>query len=107
MEVDDSLLEDYVEKHSDEDLQLLNDAVSESSTFVCETQQEQSEPSSSSKQKGTSTSLVKGPSARVKLNNPVTNILGSLNDKMRLRSKALNVNYSLMLSIPIRIEESG
>ena len=38
-----------------------------------------------------STSLVKGPSSRVKLNHLVTNILGSLNDNMRLRSKALNV----------------
>ena len=71
------------------------------------TQQEQCESSSLSEQKGTSTSLVKGPSTRVKLNHPTTNILGSLNDNMRLRSKALNVNYSLVLSIPIRIEESG
>ena len=35
--------------------------------------------------------MVKGPSYRVKLNHPTTNILGSLNDNMRLRSKALNV----------------
>ena len=89
-------LKDYVGKHSDEELQLLNDAVSilsssEPSTHVREIQQEQGEPSSSSEQKSTSTSLVKGPSSRVKLNNPVTNILGSLNDNMRLRSKALNV----------------
>ena len=65
IKVDDSLLEDYVGKHSDEDLQLLNDVVSKSSsskpsTPIRETQQEQSEPSSSSEQKGTSTSSVKG-----------------------------------------------
>jgi len=45
IEVDDSLPEDYVGKHSDEDLQLLNDVVSEPSssepsTPVHETQQE-------------------------------------------------------------------
>ena len=91
MEVEDSLPEEYVGKHSDEELQVLNDVVSEPSTPVRETQQEQSESSSSSEQKGTSTSLVKGLSARVKLNHPSTNILGSLNDNMRLRSKALNV----------------
>ena len=63
------------------------------------TQQEQCESSSSSEQKGTSTSLVKGPSTRVKLNHPTTNILGSLNDNMRLRSKALNViTHSCYLS---------
>ena len=82
----------------------MNDAVlvpssSEPSTPVREIQQEQSEPSSSSEQKGTSTSLVKGPSSRVKLNHLVTNILGSLNDNMRLRSKALNViTHSCYLS---------
>ena len=48
MEVDDSLPEDYVGKYSDEDLQLLNDAIlepssSEPSTPVRETQQEQSD----------------------------------------------------------------
>ena len=42
-EVDDSLPEDYVGKHSDKDLQMLNDAVSKPfvskpSTPVCETQ---------------------------------------------------------------------
>ena len=73
MEVDDFIPEDYVGKHSDEELQLLNDVVSipsslEPSTPVHETQQEQSEPSSSSEQKGTSTSLVKGPSSRVATN---------------------------------------
>ena len=104
MEVDDSIPEDYVRKHSNEELQLLNDVVSissssEPSTPIRETQQEQSEPSSSFEQKSTFTSLVKGPSARVKLNHLVTNILGSLNDNMRLRSKALNViTHSCYLS---------
>ena len=99
MEVEDSLPEEYVGEHSDEELQLLNDTVSEPSTPVHETQQEQCESSSSSEQKGTSTSLVKGPSARVKLNHPTTNILGSLNDNIRLRSKALNViTHSCYLS---------
>ena len=79
MEVDGSILEDYVGKHSDEELQLLNDAVSvpsssKPSTPVHKTQQEQSKSSPSSEQKGTSTSLVKGPSSRVKLNHPATNI---------------------------------
>ena len=96
MEVDDSLPIDYVGKHSDEELMVLNDAFSvpsssEPSTPVHETQQAQHEFSSSSEQKGTSTSLVKGPSYRVRLNHPTTNILGSLNDNMRLRSKALSV----------------
>ena len=67
-EVKDSIPNDYVGKHSDEQLLLLNDTVSvpstsEPSTPVHETQQEQREPSPSSKQKGTSTSLVKGPSS--------------------------------------------
>ena len=64
---------------------------SKPSTPVNETQQEESEPSSSFEQKGTSTSLVKGPSSSVKLNHLIINILGSLNDNMRLRSKALNL----------------
>ena len=114
MEVDDLIPDDYVGKHSDEKLLLLNDAVSvpsslEPSTLVHETQQEQSEPSSSSEQKGTSTSLVKGPSSRVKLNHPVTNILGSLNDNMRLRSKAMNViTHSCYLSQfePKKVDEA-
>ena len=103
-EVDDSISNDYVRKHSDEEQLLLNDVVlvpssSEPSTQVHETQQEQSEPSPSSEKKGISTSLVKGPSSRVKLNHPATNILGSLNDNMRLRSKTLNVvNHSCYLS---------
>ena len=96
MEVDDSLPIDYVRKHSDEELMVLNDAVSmpsspEPSTPVHETQQAQHGFSLSSEQKGTSTSLVKGPSSRVRLNHPSINILGSLNDNMRLRSKALSV----------------
>ena len=96
MKVDDSLPDDYVGKHTKEKLLLLNDVVSvpsssEPSTPVNETQQEESEPSSSFEQKGTSTSLVKGPSSRVKLNHLIINILGSLNDNMRLRSKALNL----------------
>ena len=83
-------------KHSDEELIVLNDVVSmpsspEPSTLVHETQQAHHELSPSSEQKGTSTSLVKGPSSRVRLNHPITNILGSLNDNMRLRSKALSV----------------
>ena len=54
MEVDDSLLVDYVGKHSDEELMVLNDAVSmpsspEPSTLVHETQQAQHEFSPSSK----------------------------------------------------------
>ena len=104
MEVDDSLPVDYVGKHSDEELMVLNDAISmpsssESSTLVHETQQAQHEFSTSSEQKGTSTSLVKGPSSRVKLNHPSSNILGSLNDNMRLRSKTLSViTHSCYLS---------
>ena len=75
-------------KHSDEELIVLNDVVSmpsspEPSTLVHETQQAHHELSPSSEQKGTSTSLVKGPSSRVRLNHPITNILGSLNDNMR------------------------
>ena len=89
MEVDD-----YVGKHNDEELLLLNDTVSipsssEPSIPVHETQQVRSELSPPSEPKGTSTSLVKGPSSRVKLNHPTTNILQ--NDNMRLKSKALNV----------------
>ena len=104
IEVDDSLPVDYVGKHSDEELMMLNDAVavpssSESSTSVHETQQAQHEFSPSSKQKGTSTSFVKGPSSGVRLNHPTTNILGILNDNMRLRSKALSViTHSCYLS---------
>ena len=92
-EVDDSLPADYVGKHSKKELLLLNDTISipsssEPSKLVHETQQEQSELSPSSEQKGTSTSLI---TFRVKLNHSATNILGSLNDNMKLRSKAMNV----------------
>ena len=65
--------------------------MSEPTTPVCERIQEQVEASTTPEPQSTSTSLVKGPSARVKLNHPVTNILGSFNDNMHLRSKALNV----------------
>ena len=104
MEVDDSLLVDYVGKHSDEELMVLNDVVSapsspEPSIPVHKTQQAQQEFSPSSEQKGTFTSLVKGHSSRVRLNHPSSNILGSLNDNMRLRSKALSViTHSCYLS---------
>ena len=96
MKVDDLLPVDYVGKHSDEELMVLNDAVSvpsspEPSTSVHEAQQALYEFSPSSEQKGTSTSLVKGPSSRVRLNHPSSNILGSLNDNMRLRLKAISV----------------
>ena len=96
VEVDDSFLVNYVGKHSDEELMVLNDPVSvpsslKPSTPVHETQQALHEFSPSSEQKGTSTSLVKGPSSRVRLNHPSSNILGSLNDNMRLRSKALSI----------------
>ena len=75
---------------------VLNDAISvpsspEPSTPVHKTQQAQHEFSPSSEQKGKSTSLVKGPSSRVRLNHSSSNILGILNDNMRLRSKALSV----------------
>ena len=114
MEVDDSLPADYVGKHSKEELLLLNDTVlvpssSEPSTPIRETPQEQSELSPSSEQKDTTTSLVKGPSSRVKLNHPATNILGSLNDNMRLRSKALNViihSFYLSQFKPKKVDEA-
>ena len=113
-EVEDSIPDDYVGKHSDEELLMLNDIVSvpsssEPSTPIHETQQEQREPSPSLEQKGTSTSLVKGPSSRIKLNHPAINILGSLNDNMRLRSKALNViTHSCYLSQfePKKVDEA-
>ena len=114
MEVNDSLSVDYVGKHSDEELMVLNDAISvpsspKPSTPVHETQQAQHEFSPSSEQKGTSTSLVKGPSSRVRLNHPSSNILGSLNDNMRLRSKALSViTHSCYLSQfePKKVDEA-
>ena len=93
---------------------MLNDTISipsssKPSTPIHETQQEQRKPSPSLEQKGTSTSLVKGPSSRIKLNHPATNILGSLNDNMRLRSKALNViTHSCYLSQfePKKVDEA-
>ena len=114
MEVDDSLPVDYVEKHNDEELVVLNDVVSvpsslEPSTLVHETQRAQHEFNHSSEQKGTSTSLVKGLSSRVRLNYPSSNILGSLKDNMRLRSKALSViTYSCYLSQfePKKVDEA-
>ncbi|XP_075645164.1 uncharacterized protein LOC142616184 [Castanea sativa] len=109
VEVKDTLPKEYVGKHSDEDLQLLNDTVLELSTPVPKTQQEQSESSSSSEQKSTSTFLVKGLSTRVELNLLATNILGSLNDNMRLRAKALNViTHSCYLSQfePKKVDEA-
>ena len=70
MEIDDSLPVDYVGKHSDEEFMVLNDVLSvpsnsKPSTLVHETQQAQHEFSPSSKQKCTSTSLVKGHSFRI------------------------------------------
>ena len=114
VEVDDSRSVDYVGKHNEEELLLLNDKVlvpssSKPSTPVHETQQEQSEVSPPSEQKGTSISLVKGPSSSVKLNHPATNILGRLNDNMRLRSKVLNViTHSCYLSQfgPKKVDEA-
>ena len=114
VENDDLLPVDYVGKHSDEELIVLNDAVSvpsnpEPSTPVHEIQQALHEFSPSSEQKGTSTSLVKGPSFRVRLNYPSSNILGSLNDNMRLRSKALNVithSYYLSQFEPKKVDEA-
>ena len=114
MEVNDSLLVDYVGKHSDEELMVLNDAISmplspEPTTPVHETQLAQHELSPSSEQKGISTSLVKGPSSRVRLNHPSINLLGSLNDNMRLRSKALSViTHSCYLSQfePKKVDEA-
>ena len=114
MENDDSLPIDYVGKHSDEELMVLNDAVfvpssPEPSTPIHETQQALHEFSPSPEQKGTSTSLVKDPSSRVRFNHPSSNILESLNDNMRLRSKALSVfTHSCYLSQfePKKVDEA-
>ena len=113
MEVDDSLPVDYVGKHSDKEL-VLNDVVPvpsspEPSTSVHETQQALHEFNPSLEQKGTSTSLVKGLSSRIRLNHPSLNILGSLNDNIRLRSKALSViTHSCYLSQfePKKVDEA-
>ncbi|XP_065631665.1 uncharacterized protein LOC136068442 [Quercus suber] len=87
LKVDDSFPTEYVGKHSEDELLVLNDTVSKEIT----------------------TSLVKRPSSRVRLNHPSTNILGSLNDNLRLRSKALNViTYSCYLSQfePKKVDEA-
>ena len=83
----DTLPKEYVSRPNDQELQILNDAVSKPTTPARERIQEQGEGSTPSRQTRTSTSLVRGPSARVKLNHHITNILGSLNDNMQLRSK--------------------
>ena len=99
IEVEDTLPKEYVEKSIDEELLILNDTVSEPTTLVRETPQEHDKSSTPARHKSTTTSLVKGPSARVELNHPSTNILGSLNDNMRLRSTALNfITHSCYLS---------
>ena len=91
IEVEDSLPKEYVEKSTEEELLILNDTVLEPTTPVRETPQEHDKSSTPFGEKSTKTSLVKGPSARLKLNYPSINILGILNNNMRLRSKALNV----------------
>ena len=97
--VEDALPKEYVNRPDDQELQILNDVVSEPTTQVHERIQEQGETSTPPEKQSTSTSLVNGPSARVKLNHPATNILGSLNDKMCLRLMALNViTHSCYLS---------
>ena len=114
MEVNDTLPIEYVVKHSDEELMVLNDAISvpsspEPSTPVHETQQVQHEYSPPSEQRGTSRSLVKGPSFRIRLNHPSSYILGNLNDNMRLRSKVLIViTHSCYLSQfePKKVDET-
>ena len=93
---------------------MLNDAVSvpsspEPSTPVHETQQALPEFSPSPEQKGTSTSLVKGPSSRVRLNHSPSNILGNLNNSMRLRLKVLSVithSYYLSQFEPKKVDEA-
>ena len=107
VENDDSLPIDYVGKHSDEELMVLNDAVFVPSSPEPSTPVHEFSPSL--EQKGTLTSLVKGPSSRVRLKHPSSNILGSLNDNMRLRSKALSViTHSCYLSQfkPKKVDEA-
>ena len=72
IENEDTLLKEYVEKSTDVELLILNDTVLEPTTPIREIPQEQDESSTPSEQKSTTTSLVKGPSARVKLNHPST-----------------------------------
>ena len=100
---------EYVEKSTDEEFLILNDIDLEPITPVRETPQEHDESSTPSEQTSTTTSLVKVLFARVKLNHPSINILGSLNDNMRLRSKALNViTHSCYLSQvePKKVDEA-
>ena len=107
--VEDSLPMEYVSKAKDQELQILKDVVSESTTPVCERIQEQGEASTPTRQNSTSTSLVKVPSSRFRLNHPKTNILGSLNENMQLRSKVLNVvTHSCYLSQiePKKVDEA-
>ena len=109
IKVEDALPKEYVEKSNNEEPLILNDIVSEPTTPIRETAQEHDESSTPFRQTSTTTSLEKGPSARVKLNHPSTNILGSLNDNMRLRSKALNViTHSCYLSQvePKKVDEA-
>ena len=106
---EDTLPKEYVCRPDDQELQILNNAVSEPITPIRERIQEQGEGSTRFRQTSTSTSLVKGPFARVKLNHHITNILGSLNDNMQLRSKALNViTHSCYLSQiePNKVDEA-
>ena len=109
IKVEDALPKEYVEKPNNEEPLILNDIVSEPTTPIKETAQEHDELSTPFRQTSTTTSLEKGPSARVKLNHPSTNILGSLNDNMRLRSKALHViTHSCYLSQvePKKVDEA-
>ena len=108
-EVEDALPKEYVSRPDDKEFQILKDAVSKPTTPVWERIQEQGETNTPPEQQSTSTSLVKGPSARVKLNHPTTNILGSLNDNMHLRSMTLNViTHSCYLSQvePKKVDEA-
>ena len=108
-EVEDTLPKEHVNKVDDQELQILNDAVLEPTTSFGERIQEQGDGSTPTSQNNTSTSLVKGPSTRIKLNHPITNILGSLNDNMQLRSKALNVithSYYLSQIEPKKVDEA-
>ena len=107
--VEDSLPTEYVSKAKDQELQIRNDVVSKSTKPVCERIQEQGEASTPTGQNSTSTSLVKVPSLRFRLNHPKTNILGSLNENMQLRTKVLNVvTHSCYLSQiePKKVDEA-
>ena len=109
IKVEDALPKEYVGRPDDQELQILNDAMSEPTTPIGERIQEEVETSTPPKQQFTSTSLMKGPFARVKLNHLVTNILGSLNDNMCLSLKALNfITHSCYLSQvePKKVDEA-